>query len=356
MDDNSPAVSVILPTYNRADFLPQAFEAIRGQRFTDWELIVVDDGSTDGTRELVAALGRGWDRPVRYVHQGNQGAYGARNTGLGLARGEYVAFYDSDDIWLGHHLRDCVAALEAHPDVGWVYGACRMVDFATGAVLAPNTFYVDGRPRPFLRLRTRASGRLRIIDDPGATRAMILHGLYCGLQNSVIRRRAFAGRPFLVRPRHEAEDQIAVVRALADGFRLAYFDAVHVVYHVHAGNSSAAGPGGSLEKRVRVLEELVRGYEGLRAEVRLTAAEAHALDRRLSREYFWSLGYALLWCNGRRPEALAMFRRGLGLRPWSPAYWKTYLLALARVAVAPAPRRPTPRDRESSMAQAGPPP
>src|SRR4051794_28722003 len=87
-----PSVSIILPTYNRARFLPQALESLRGQELTDWELIVVDDGSTDETREIIADLPRGWDRPVRYIYQENQGAYPARNVGLDHAAGRYVAF------------------------------------------------------------------------------------------------------------------------------------------------------------------------------------------------------------------------------------------------------------------------
>jgi glycosyltransferase involved in cell wall biosynthesis len=86
-----PSVSIILPTYNRAKFLPAALAAMRAQLWTDWELIVIDDGSSDNTRELVAELTRGWEQPVRYVYQENQGAYGARNRGLDMARGEFMA-------------------------------------------------------------------------------------------------------------------------------------------------------------------------------------------------------------------------------------------------------------------------
>src|SRR5262245_53377862 len=102
-----PAVSIILPTFNRARFLPEACAAIRGQRWADWELIVVDDGSTDDTERVVREQTAGWQQPVKYVRQKNQGAYGARNTGLDHARGKYIAFYDSDDLWLPHHLADC---------------------------------------------------------------------------------------------------------------------------------------------------------------------------------------------------------------------------------------------------------
>ncbi len=108
-------VSIILPTYNRAAFLPAAIEAIKSQEFEDWELIIVDDGSNDGTKESLPALVATVRQKVHLVSQSNQGAYAARNTGLGLVEGELVAFYDSDDLWLSHHLRDCVAALESNP-------------------------------------------------------------------------------------------------------------------------------------------------------------------------------------------------------------------------------------------------
>src|SRR5438105_13937181 len=93
-----PAVSIILPTYNRAKFLPQALASIRAQQFTDWELIVVDDGSTDDTAAVVRGLATDITQPVRYVRQENQGPYAARNTGLDHAAGELVAFFDSDDL------------------------------------------------------------------------------------------------------------------------------------------------------------------------------------------------------------------------------------------------------------------
>jgi len=326
----APLVSIVLPTYNRARFLPQALESIREQSFTDWELIVVDDGSTDDTREWIAALSAKTPQPVRYVYQENQGAYAARNTGVELAAGRYVAFFDSDDLWLPHHLEHCVAALEANPEVDWVYGAGRMVDLATRKVLAPNTFYVNGEPRGFLKLRTRAAGSLRILEDPTTVECMILDGLCAGLQKSVLRRGLLVQYRFATGHRNEAEDQLFAIRILTGGRRMAYIDNVHLVYHVHAENSSGSALDTSVDKHLRVYQALARGYEELRGQARLTPAQSRALNRRLSQEYFWHLGYALLWRNGRRQEALRMFRRGLWLWPWNLGYWKTYLVALAK--------------------------
>ncbi len=303
---------------------------MQAQTFTDWELIVVDDGSTDGTRELVPRLTADFPQPVRYIYQENQGAYGARNTGLDHATGKYIAFYDSDDLWLPHHLKDCVEALEANPDVDWVYGACRMVDYATGKEISPSTFYVNGKPRPFLKLNTRKAGKLRIIEDDSATECMITHGLYNGLQNSVLRSRMFDGMRFEAESRNEAEDQLVVIRFLAENRRLGFLDAVHVEYRVHDSNSSGAAKGTNLEKRLRVQQVLVDCFERLPKEVPLTSTERRALRRRLSKECFWLLGYALLWQHGRRSEAVCMFRRGLRHWPWDWRCWKTYCTAKLR--------------------------
>jgi glycosyltransferase involved in cell wall biosynthesis len=327
---NQPLVSIILPTYNRARFLRAALDSINSQTFQDWELIVVDDGSTDDSREVIPGLLRGVRRPTRYILQANQGPYGARNTGLDHAGGKYVAFFDSDDVWLPHHLQDCLDALRANPEVGWVYGSCRMVDNASGEILAPNTFYDAGKQRPFLKLNHRQAGRVRIINDTNAVSCAILHGLCCGLQNSVIDRRLFAQYRFTAHDRNEAEDQVVVVRALCAGYRLAYLDNVHVVYTVHEGNSSGSAKNGSLQKNIIIREKLIAGFQEMRRQLKLTWSQNQTLNRRLAYEYFWKLGYGLLWQNGRRSEALRMFRRGLALWPWDPYFWKTYLLALGR--------------------------
>ncbi len=326
------AVRIVLPTFNRATFLPKALQSIREQTWTDWELVIVDDGSQDNTRECLSDLGRGMPQTIRYIYQENAGAYPARKTGLAVTSGKYIAFFDSDDCWLPHHLADCVAALEANPDVDWVYGASQCIDLRSGTILAPNCFYVEGKPRPFLQLHTRRVGRLRIIEDPDVIRCMILHGLYCGFQSSVMRRQVFADTLLNTDYWNEAEDQLFVIRALASGHRLAYYDNVHVLYHEHADNSSAAGSGKSIEKHRAIYEAMIRGFEDLRSQVRLSKKECNALKRRLSREYFWGLGYAILWNNRCRREALRMFWRGLRLSPWDLRYWKTYALAVLRTS------------------------
>jgi glycosyltransferase involved in cell wall biosynthesis len=330
-----PVVSIVLPTYNRAKFLPQAFASICSQTLRDWELIVVDDGSTDGSARLIQSLAGPVAQPVRYVGQENRGAYAARNRGLDLARGEAVAFFDSDDVWLPHHLKDCVAALEADPDVDWVYGATRRVEYESGRTLTPHSFYVAGKPRPFLGLKAKPlrAGPARVIDDPRAVACAIEHGIYCGLQNSVARRRLFEGLRFQTRFRNESEDQVFVIRALAAGVRFAYIENIHLIYSVHSANSSASATDLQSRKYAALLQELIRGYEELREVSKLTPAERRALSRRLSREYFWCLGYSVHLRQGRVSEGMEMMRQGIALWPWDARFWKTYLVNALRYSV-----------------------
>lgn len=318
-------VSIILPTFNRAPFLPAAFEAICGQTHANWELIVVDDGSTDETKDIVHSWKDACDRPVHYLFQENQGAYGARNTGLDEATGQYIAFYDSDDIWLPHHLTQCVRGLEANKHVDWVYGACRIVDGKTREVLAPTTFRIDGEPRPFMNLRVRATNGLHVIEDPNATLCMIRHGLYNGLQNSVIRKSLFDDYRFEADSRNEAEDQLFVLESLARNRIIGYYDDIHVDYVVHESNSSAAGSNVEFERQARVLRLLIEGYERILANQNWTFTQRCALRKRLLSEYFWKLGYATYWRAGHRSQALATFRQGLLRWPFDIHCWKTYL-------------------------------
>ena len=115
-----PRVSVVIPLYNKAPFILAAVGSVLRQSLADFELIVVDDGSTDSSASLVAGVG---DPRIRLLAQANAGPGPARNRGLGEARGEYVAFLDADDEWEPGFLALAVTALDGDPDAGaWVSG------------------------------------------------------------------------------------------------------------------------------------------------------------------------------------------------------------------------------------------
>lgn len=106
-----PRVSVIIPTYNNASLLPETLDGILRQSVSDFELIVVDDGSTDDTAKII----KGAYPQIHYVYQSNRGPAAARNEGVRLARGEFIAFCDHDDIWNDRHLEALLSCFSSQP-------------------------------------------------------------------------------------------------------------------------------------------------------------------------------------------------------------------------------------------------
>lgn len=119
-----PQVSVIVPTYNNSSFLTATIDSVLTQTYPDYELIVVDDGSTDGT----AAALRPYNGQIRYLQQTNQGVSAARNQGLDLALGDYIVFLDGDDLLLPHKLARQIAFLEENETVGIVHSGWQTID------------------------------------------------------------------------------------------------------------------------------------------------------------------------------------------------------------------------------------
>lgn len=121
-----PRVSVIIPAFNAAGCVRRAVDSVLGQSFQDVELLVVDDGSTDATRAILAEYGN----RVRLLARENGGPAAARNHGLHHARGEYVAFLDADDYWITEKLERQVELLDTQPAVGFCSTATQVVDSA----------------------------------------------------------------------------------------------------------------------------------------------------------------------------------------------------------------------------------
>jgi glycosyltransferase involved in cell wall biosynthesis len=112
-----PLVSVVIPTYNSALFLPQSIESVLQQTYGNFEVIVIDDGSTDNTEEVLS----GYKGAIRYMKKKNGGPSAARNLGIAEAKGEFIAFQDSDDLWLPEKLQLQMEYLTNHPEIAVLY-------------------------------------------------------------------------------------------------------------------------------------------------------------------------------------------------------------------------------------------
>lgn len=122
----APFISVIMPTYNRWKLTVKAIQSVMAQTFTDWELLIIDDGSRDGTYDFVTTETDG-DKRVRYHYATNRGLAMARNIGLTMAQGKYFTFLDSDDEYLPEHLSLRAEYLKAHPEVELLHGGVKII-------------------------------------------------------------------------------------------------------------------------------------------------------------------------------------------------------------------------------------
>lgn len=126
-------VSIVLPTYNRADLIVETIQSVIDQSYSQWELIIIDDGSSDDSKDRIARFN---DERIQYHFIEHTGILGkVRNEGMRLAKGNYIAFLDSDDIWLPHKLEFQLSLLKKYPQASFVFG--HGVQFGEGAIAPP---------------------------------------------------------------------------------------------------------------------------------------------------------------------------------------------------------------------------
>jgi glycosyltransferase involved in cell wall biosynthesis len=310
---SSPRVSAIIIFLDASAFLGEAVESVLAQTYTDWELLLVDDGSTDASRDIALAYADG-DPRIRYLaHVGrrNLGMSASRNLGLHHARGEFVAMLDADDVWLPERLEVHVRLADAHP--------------AAGAVCGPTLYWRswNGDPHAEDSLREIGVPGEGVVDPPTLLRSMLRNEANAPASCSVLLRR----------------DVVLALGGFVDAFRgvfedRALFTKVYLHapvfltercldrYRQHPGSSCARAAASGAYDPVRASEahrrylEWVRGY--LTAE-QVTDAEVWAALRVGMRPYRHPVLYhALSWLDARSfgtpvHAAAARWRSAIGI-------------------------------------------
>ena len=311
-------VSVVVPTYNRADIIRTCIDSVLQQTYDNVEVIVVDDGSRDDTRTVVESYGD----PVRYVHQPNGGVSSARNLGFAHARGEFIALLDSDDQFLPWKLEAQVRVLHAYLDVGMVWTDMKAVD-ERGTVIAENylrTFYDAHRLARLEEVFEHGGpvdrvwpGAPRDVADAPVYRGDIFSQMLLGnlvhtstvvLRRDRLRRVGF----FDTSLKHSGEDYEFHLRTCSHG-PVAFIDASSLLYRIGAADQLTAPHLGIYRARnnlTTVLRWLELGGDRIQLSkslLRFRLAQAYGWvgeaeleygDRSRAREHLWkSLRYSL---------------------------------------------------------------
>lgn len=288
----APLVSVITPVYRGERFVSQAVQSVLDQTYPNIELIIVNDGSPDRSREILAPL-LGLPK-VRYVEQKNAGVAAARNTGLRLARGEFIALVDQDDLWYPQKLALQIDCFRRKPALGLVHGDVSYIDDA-------------GRPLP------------RDPYFPANVSGRCLRQLFCGnpvMTCSVLFTRAaverVGGFDDAIR---FSDDYDLWLRMAAAGYEFAYIDRPIAKYRLHGANESRDTIG-IVSATLQVLRKALRAIPGCRELVggELVDRRLSSLECALSRVHFenrrWSL-FAWHVCRALWYHRATAFQRGL---------------------------------------------
>lgn len=294
----APPVSVVVPAYNRADSIRLAIDSVLRQTWGDFELLVIDDGSTDGTREAVRAIG---DPRLRLIETPrNMGASAARNLGIEAARGEWVAFQDSDDEWLPLKLEKQMARLMA-PGAAFVAGYCGMLILGEPFGEAPGG-----------RLRARYFPDPAEAEVEGDLRLALLRTSLISTQTLVARRDLLLEIGGFDPELRALIDWDCVLR-LAPLGPIAFVDEPLALQRFSA-NSITRDRARKLASQARI------------AEKHAAALAAHpAIHAR--HHYVMAGGHRL---TGDIPAARAALARARALQPANPRYWAMSLLLAGR--------------------------
>jgi glycosyltransferase involved in cell wall biosynthesis len=286
-----PTISVVIATYNRANYLSQTIDSVLAQTFKSFELIVVDDGSSDDTRAILQSYG---DR-LRVYYQDNRGPSAARNLGVRQARGSWIAIQDSDDLCRDNHLEVLYDHVARHPDCGMVFG--------NGAYLVGPE---HGRPTIIPAAKSRRLARAGVTLDDLFDKSIVR------LQGSLISRRAYdeVGQ-------HDESLRICMDLDLAFRifmtFPVCYIDETVFRYRKHEGNIGRNEELRLIEN-IRVIEKLVKDYP---AAGKLLGTQKVA-SRIAYRYYKLAKGR---WQRGQCNDAVQAMDKAVTTYPRSMKYW-----------------------------------
>jgi glycosyltransferase involved in cell wall biosynthesis len=312
MNTQQALVSVVLPAYNVRNHIAEAIRSIHAQGYENLEIIVVDDGSPDGTADYVAET----FPEVRLFRKTNGGAATARNLGMREARGEYVAFLDSDDVWLPGKLKAQIGYLDAHPQLGLVCGGFSFwTADADGNFPDPATLYppvTDAQPEA---------------ENSGWIYHKLLLSNYVWT-STVVMRRALIDR---IGAYNEAlrlgQDYDYWLRASRET-EIHRLGAVMALYRRHDASASVRGRGAGTNHAVEIIQRAVQRWG-------LVSPNGEAITpQQLSARLFAMRvrsGYG--WYHKGRPEkARGEFLAAIKLKPFKLKPWIYLLLSLVRPA------------------------
>lgn len=293
MSSIRPTVSIITPTYNREDYICESLDSVLAQSFTDWELILIDDGSTDDTKKAIEPYLV--DKRIHYYFQENQGQSTARSYALTQACGQYICFLDSDNRWLPDKLDRQLEIFNTNPYVDIVYGDVITIGASGNEVHRKNM--------------KRYSGNIT---------SRMLRDNFVSMNTAMARRKCFNAAGLEKTHRRVADDYEMWLR-LSVQSHYWYQPEFYAEYRI-MDNQISTDKSSRFEANEKIILDFLKDYPDA-----IPAQEA-----RSGLSYFYTRKARYLSSIGKRAEAYHSVAKAIRLNPFGKPPWRTFLKVIAR--------------------------
>jgi glycosyltransferase involved in cell wall biosynthesis len=311
-----PLVSIIIPVFNRERLIDQAINTVVNQTFQDWELILIDDRSTDLTTSLIAERSKNEPRIKLFSNQHSKGPSGARNQGLEKAVGKYIAYQDSDDEWYPHHLETMVYYLEKYPEQLDVMSANPLRKYLeTNEVFNYDTIEL-------------ADKQYRKIEDAFVFDADSLFDIQ--LRGRAITTQCIVGKAEVLKTVKwnetlgAAEDNLHNLELAALKISLGHIQDYHTIYWAHDDNLSNCNGVHPPERMEKIHKAFVEFWTIILNKFTLNISQERYVKDELAETYVWHLGYLTLEKLLKYREASYCYLKALQLKPTNVKYWMMF--------------------------------
>jgi len=301
MMEKQPLVSIIIPCYNGEKFIGEAIKSVLNQTYQNWELIIVDDGSKDKSKEIIKQYCATDDR-IKYIqHKKNKGIPFARNTGIKISNGEYIAFLDQDDLWLAEKLKEQVGIFKEDKKQ------------KIGLIFSNLLFMKDGK----INIRSWPSKRvpknLEIMSFEEITRILFMNN-FIPIVTVLIRKQCFDNLGFLDEKLIGGADDYEFFMRLANNYRLKYIDYPLAIRRLHKDNFSKMER--FFKDEIFILEKTIKRQPQLQELKKIKLAK---LYYRLGRDYQIQENFY---------KAEKQFSKAIKFNPWDVKYLLIFIFCL----------------------------
>jgi glycosyltransferase involved in cell wall biosynthesis len=315
-------VSIIVPVYNREEKIKRLISTVEKQTFKNWELIIVDDGSVDGTLSVIKEAAFNDPRIVPIKNVNSKGPSGARNTGLERASGKYIAYQDSDDEWIPSHLEIMVSYLEKYSD---------KIDIMSANALRKTEN--DGAVFKYDELDIEDI-KESILDDAFLLNPNLVFDKQ--LRDHVLTTQCIVGKSELLKINKwnenlvAAEDNLHNLQVCASKPKIAHIKNFHTVYWIHDDNITNAKGKHSPKKMEPIHKSFVEYWRNIRETFPLTAEQLKYVQLNLASTLAWQLAYNTYEFEGRYLQAFVYYAKAIRIDPLNTKLYKSSLKCLVK--------------------------